>query len=183
MPNIVDISYFFGDLTIAQKSDAAVSSSLTWFIDEMEPKLLTDLMGYELKKLYDAGITGSIPKYIDIRDGKEYTNRSGILTKWRGLKFLDGTAKKSLIANYIYWHWLQNENTITTGTSEKIANSPAAINVSSSQKMVRAWNQMVDWINELAEFLLTYPVDYPEFQNHYGRIPRSLYKKQNVFGI
>ena len=183
MAALIDISFFFGNLSIAQKSDSAVSSSVLWFIEELEPKLLTDLLGYEFKKLYDAGITADTQKYKDIRDGKEYQNRSGILTKWRGLKFTDGSAKKSLIANYVYWHYLENEATITTGTGEKIADNQNAINATAAQKMVRAWNEMVDWNKELIEFLLTKQTDYPEFINHYGRIPKSLLHKQNILGI
>lgn len=180
---LIDTSYFFGDLTIAQKSDAAVSSSLGWFIAEHEPRLLTDLLGYEFKKLYDAGITAVTQKYVDIRDGKEYTNRAGILAKWRGLKFADGSAKKSLVANYIYWHWMQNEASVSTGTGEKVAANQNAVNANPAAKMVRAWNQMVSWNRELIEFLLSHPDDYPEFRNHYSRIPCGLLNNQNLFGI
>lgn len=180
---LIDTSYFFGELIIAQKSDSAVSSSLVLLIDELEPALLTDLMGYELKKLYDAGITGTVQKYIDIRDGKEYTTRAGILTKWKGLKFTEGTAKKSLIANYVYWHWLKDQATVTTGTGEKVAANQNAVNTSPAVKMTRAWNQMVDWNWQLIEFLLSHPNEYPEFSTHYPRILKSLLRYQNQFGI
>lgn len=181
----IDTSYFFADLMIAGKSDASVSSSLTMFIDEQEARLLEYLLGYELYKLYKAGIAAGTPdaKWTAIRDGKEYTNRSGVLTKWKGLRFTDGTAKKSLIANYVYWHWLQNEASNTTASGEKVAKTGGAMEASPVHKMVRAWNQMVNWNKELIEFLLTNDTDYPEFQNQYGRIPRSLYRKQNVLGI
>jgi hypothetical protein len=182
----IDASYFFGELNVAQKSDSSVGGSLSIFIDEHEERLLTGLFGYELYKAYKTGIAvlpTPDPKWTDIRDGKEYTNRSGILTKWKGLKFTDGTAKKSLVANYVYWHWMQNEISVTTGTGEKVASNQNAINAPSAVKMVRAWNQMVNWINELIEFLLTKKSDYPEFQTHYSRIPRNLLRKQNTFSI
>jgi len=177
----IDITYFFGSLNIAQKSN--VSGGVAWFLDEMEPRLLTDLLGYELYKAYKTGIAASTQKYIDIRDGKEYTNRAGILTKWKGLKFTDGQTKKSMIANYVYWHYMENEMTVTTGTGEKIPQNQNAINASAMIKMVSAWNEMVDWIHELIEFLLTNITEYPEFTNQYGRIPKSLLKKQNTLGI
>jgi hypothetical protein len=183
----IDSSYFFGPLTIPQKSDAAVSSSLTWLINELEPKLLTDLLGYELYKTYAAGIA-VLPtpdaKWTDLRDGKEYTNRSSILTKWKGLKYTEGTtAKKSLIANYVYWHWMEKEASASTGTGEKVPNAQNAVNTSPIHKMVRAWNEMVCMNFELIEFLLSNQSTYPEFVNHYGRIPRTILKKQNAFGI
>jgi hypothetical protein len=179
----IDASYFFGELNVAQKSDSSVSASLTAFIDEMEPMLLTDFFGYDLYKAYVAGIAGSTQIYKDIRDGKEYTNRQGISTKWRGLIFTTGSAKKSLIANYVYWHWMRNEASVTTGTGEKVPDAQNASNATPVSKMVRAWNQMVDWLWELSEFLLSNADTYPLFQNQFSRIPWSILKKQNVFGI
>ena len=183
MANLIDISFFFGEVNIAQKSDAA--GSLGLFIDEMEPRLLTDLLGYELWKAYTTGIAAGSPdaKWLAIRDGKEYTNRAGYLTFWNGLKFTKGGIKKSLIANYIYWHWMADQATVTTGTGEKTPAAANAVDASPARKMVRAWNQMVCWNLELIEFLLSNPTDYPEFQSYYSRIPCSLLKKQNVFGI
>jgi hypothetical protein len=281
----IDSSYFFGPINIAQKS--AVSSALTMFIDEHEDKLLTDLLGYELYKLYKNGIEAATPdaKWLAIRDGVEYTNRNGRLTKWRGLRYTssgantgsitdvirfldpilfkigDGEAltpalhairytnplledltlsqftihrngygflfpatfvydaagwfelippdrfnvdeeftiqirkheiteaaigagtKKSLIANYVYWHWLENELTSTTGTGEKVIDNQNASNASPVFKMVSAWNQMVNWNCELIDFLLTNDSDYPEFQDYHSWIPRNIIKKQNPFGI
>jgi len=285
--NLIDISFFFGELNIAQKTESA--GSLGIFIDEMEPRLLTDLLGYELYKAYTTGIAAGSPeaKWLALRDGKEFTNRAGHLTYWPGLrftksgssitpiteivKFLDpiqfkigdggtltpvaGTirytntlldnvpkdrieifrneygvlfpdlhytkvttddffeliapdqfgpeeeftvkitveenaattisagVKKSLIANYVYWHWMADQSTVTTGTGEKASAAANAVDVSPARKMVRAWNQMVKWNCELVEFLLSNPTDYPEFQNYYGRIPADLLKYQNTFGI
>lgn len=187
MPTI-DASYFFAELSIAQKSDNV--NGILMFINEHEEKLLTDLMGYELYKAYKVGIAAGSPdaKWTAIRDGLEYTNRSNYLTKWRGLAFTDGTgsgqAKKSLIANYVYWYWMQDNATVSTANGEKGAKINAiAADLTPVNKQVRAWNQMVDWNCELVEFLLTKVDDYPEFQNYFGRIPFNLLKKTNAFGI
>lgn len=91
--------------------------------------------------------------------------------------------KKSPIANYVYWHWLQNEATSTTGTGEKVADNQNSVNASPGNKMIRAWNQMVKWNWDLIEFLLSNGDVYPQFQNHYSRIPKGILKQQNLFGI
>lgn len=180
----IDASYFFGELTIAQKSDAAVAGSLSSFIDIYEDKLLTDLFGYELYNNYQEGILANTQIYKDIRDGKEYTNRAGVLSKWKGLIYTLGTTKKSLIANFVYFNWQQNEATITSGTGEKVATNQNAINASAGNKMVRAWNEMVNMNHELLEFLLSNQDNYPEFIDHYGRsIPNYLFYKVNTLGI
>lgn len=188
MPTI-DASYFFAELSIAQKSDNA--NSLTMFINEHEEKLLADLMGYELYKAYKTGIAAGTPdaKWIAIRDGLEYTDRRGYLTKWRGLIFTDGAsgsgeAKKSLIANYVYWHWMQDNVSVSTANGEKGAKvNSIAVDLNPVNKQVRAWNQMVRWNCELIEFLLTKADEYPEFQNYYGRIPLNLIKTTNWAGL
>lgn len=188
MPTI-DATYFFGELTIAQKTENA--NSLTMFINEHEEKLLESLLGYELYKSYKVGIAAGTPdaKWTALRDGLEYTNRSSRLGKWRGLIFTDGAsgvgqAKKSLIANYVYWHWMAANATVTTANGEKGAKvNTIAVDLPPVTKQVRAWNQMVDWIWDLIEFLLTKESDYPEFQDHYSRIPRNLVKKQNWAGL
>jgi hypothetical protein len=163
---LIDTSYFYWDLSIAQIADAAVSNTVQKFIDRLEPKLLTDLFGYELYKKYLDGISAGTQKYVDIRDGKEYTNRAGKLTKWRGLR--EVTLKQSLIACYVYWHYQRNEATTTTGTGEKTQNAQNAVSASPRWKLVRAWNQMVEWNCELVEFLLSMEADYPEFLYHYS---------------
>lgn len=178
MANLIDTSFFYGDLSIAQITDAAVANTVTRVINEREPELLLALFGYELYKNYQAGIIANTPKYIDIRDGKEYTNRAGRLTKWRGLKetvvapVIGPPAVagqyRSLIANYVYYWHMRNNATASTGTGEKTAKAQNATDASPRQKMASAWNQMVQWNCKLVEFLLSNQSDYPEFLNHYS---------------
>jgi hypothetical protein len=196
LANTIDTTFFFGRLNVAQKSDATVSNNLQALINELEPVVLTSLMGYELYRDYKAGIAAGTPdaKWLAIRDGQEYTNRSLVLSKWNGLKFTSGTANKSLIANYVYWYWQQNEASNTTGTGEKIAANQNAVASSPAQKMMTAWNEMVDMNFELIEFLMSNQDIYPQFLNHYSqnlfftwvgfrRIGNSLLVKQNLLGI
>ena len=116
------------------------------------------------------------------------------MTKWKGLKFTEGTTPRSLIANYVYWHWLQDQASETTGTGEKVAANQNAVNASPAVKMVRAWNEMVDMINEMVEFFMSNQETYPEFVLHFSQglfykwngfrtTPNSAVIKQNLLGI
>lgn len=181
MANIIDTSFFFGELNIAQVSESTVASAFQWFIDEKEPEVLTNLFGYELYKNFLAGV-GSVQKYTVIRDGVEYTNSAGQLTKWKGLKFTMGTAKKSLIANYVYCKYMSDQASITTGTGVKVAKAQNAVDASEVPKIVKAWNQMAEWNCDLVGYLVLKQEDYPEFI--YGR--KELYpllKRINTLGI
>lgn len=173
---VIDTSYFFGELSISQPT-----ATLQMMIDSREPELLTKLLGYELNKNYTAGIAAGSPaqKWLDLRDGKEYTTASGTLTKWSGLRFTVGTAKKSLIANYIYWHYLNDNITFTTASGQKKSDLP--INAGPDAKMIRAWNEMVDWNFQLNAFLLANIVDYPEYNDVI--ICDELFNLQNRFGL
>ena len=77
--NIVNSSYFFGPLLVAQKSDLSVSAGLAVFIDEYEPKFLYMVLGYELYKAYLLGIDVVTPaqKWVDLLNGVEYTSLDG----------------------------------------------------------------------------------------------------------
>lgn len=182
----IDITYFFDQLNIADKDNN--SDSILRFVNEHEPFLLEELMGYELYKNYKAGIAAGSPdaKWLAIRDGKEYT-ASSKLVKWKGLKFTEGAAgdtqaKKSLIANYVYCKWLENNRTVTASSGEKVANvSSIATNTNSKSKIIRAWNQMVDWNKSLVDFLYFNSADYPEFLKH--EVPCYLLDKQNSLGL
>ena len=175
----IDTTYFYQELSIAQISQPEVAASLTAIIDFRENELLTRLMGYELKKAYDTGILANSQIFKDIRDGKEYTDSSGRLTKWVGLAFTVGTSKKSLIANYVYYWYMRDNYTFTTGGSEK--KSPAVDSVSIDAKLVRAWNEMVAWNFALHNFLIDNADIYPEYEN--AIYEESLFIRQNTHNL
>ena len=174
---VIDTSYFFGELSISQPT-----ATLQMLIDSKEPELLTKLLGYELNKLYITGIAvlpTPAQKWLDLRDGKEYTTGGGALTKWPGLRFTVGTAKKSLVANYVYWHYLFDNITFTTASGQKKSELP--VNALPDHKMVRAWNEMVNWNIQLNTFLLNHTADYPEYED--VLLCDELFTLQNRLGL
>lgn len=102
-------------------------------------------------------------KYIDLLLGKEYTNRNGELTKWRGLTYCSGTYRASLIANYVYYWYIRNQASNSSPSGEKETKTENAESVSPRYKMARAWNEMSEWNLELREFLLSNSATYPEY--------------------
>lgn len=165
MANIIDTTYFQGVLTVAQKSEPSVIADLQTFIDIHETKYLKSILGYELWKNFTAGIAvgGPAQKWLNLRDGAEFTNRLGLLTKWEGFKWIDGTTKRSPIANYIYYWWLRKETSTTTGTGEKRLNAENSESVSSFSKQCNTWNEMVGYNRLLWEYLYINQDAYPEY--------------------
>lgn len=186
----IDSTYFFNELSLAYPDTPAGEATLTAIIDGREAELLERLFGYELYKAWLDALALEVDdtpgpavlleqRFIDLRDGKEYTNQSGVLTKWPGLRFTVGTAKKSLIANFVYWHKQADDYTFTTGSSEK--KTDLAINASPDSKMIRAWNEMVNWNFKLNAFLVDQIETYPEYES--VCIDNELYTLQNRLGF
>jgi hypothetical protein len=94
-----------------------------------------------------------------------------------------GTNKKSLIANYIYYWYQRNNHTQTTTTGEvKPANENSTV-ASPAIKMVRAWNEMSDWIWELVNYLNSKKDDYTEWANQDVYCMLRKFKRINEFNI
>jgi hypothetical protein len=92
-----------------------------------------------------------------------------------------GSTYLSPIANYVYWYWMTDDTTQTVGLGQQASKVENAIQVSPATKMVRAWNEMNEWVAEFHRFMITTQADYPEWTqaNH----NYSKFAKTNVFGI
>lgn len=158
MSSIIDTTYFQDQIAIAQKTDISVLTTLQHMIDYYEEEFLIKLLSYQLKQAI--GTSGT--RWTDILNGKDYVY--GVQTRrWRGLKFTQGGINKSPIANFIYCEWTKKEVSATTGSGEKKISSKIAIDNNPSQKICRAWNEMVHWNQGLFEFLQINHLDYPEW--------------------
>lgn len=83
----IDETYFYGVLAIGNISEVNVISNVRNLIAKYEPEFLTRLMEYELYRDLKAGLLVDpvAQKWQDVMNGKEYTNRKGMLTFWPGL--------------------------------------------------------------------------------------------------
>jgi hypothetical protein len=183
MANLIDDTYFNGDLHIAGTGNSLVLERLTLFITKYEDQLLQDLLGYSLYKVFKTGIAAVSPeaKWTDLRDGKEYTDSSERLRKWIGLK--DASTKRSLIANWIYYWWLRDKVSVTTEIGEVLEKSNNSDSTSAAVKMVRAFNEMVLWIEELILFLNNNLETYPEWEQADIACIRQKFRPINRFNL
>ncbi len=183
---IISTAYFYGDLSIAQISQLTVKADVEWLIDKYESNFLRQLFGQELFSQYKVGTEATdgsafldeslvAQKWKDLRDGKQYTNRNGMVVYFNGLaKKTTSTTKLSPIANFVYFNHLRKMATSTTGSGEAAVQSENAIPASSIDKQVTIWNQMVEMNLELYDFLLSNPNDYPSFSDYIWRTDREL---------
>jgi len=166
---IIDTSYFFGGLLIPQAEQASVTAKLQLFIDKMEDEYLEQMLGYAFAKLYKAGIIANTQIYLDIQNGKEYTDQKGDDQKWKGLRFTTGTSKRSPVANFVYFYFMRTHITKTTASGEGVVEKENMKSTSAAPKQTEAWNEMVRMNNQLVEFLLVNEAIYPAFKSYHEK--------------
>jgi hypothetical protein len=159
MPNLIDTSFFVGEINIPNTGKLEIQESLTHFITKYEQDLLQQLFGYELWKSYNADNT--TPRFAYIINGVEYDNGT---KNWRGLIYANGTTKLSLIANYIYYQWMKDKEIWNSGIGVVRPTPNQAIVMSPGLKMVEAWNDMSEQICEFYDYMNFSKNDvYPEW--------------------
>lgn len=94
-----------------------------------------------------------------------------------------GIAKKSPIANYIYYQWMKDQVTQTVGLGEAKTKAENAEVVSPAMKMIRAWNEMSERIYEMLYYLQVRQKDYPDWWLVQAQHAARKYRTINQFGI
>lgn len=91
----------------------------------------------------------------------------------------DATPKYSFIANCIYYWYIRNNSTVTTDGGEKHSEAENAARSNPSLKMSRAWNEAVNWINEMYCYLNASRTTYDTWKPEQARPLRKI----NAFSI
>lgn len=189
---IIDTSYFVGKINLPQTGNTEGAETVNQFIGNYEPDYLKRVLGYSLWKAFTDGIAGSgvvDQRWTDLLEGKEFTIGAYTLA-WPGFE-----AKPSPISQYVYYQYVRD---LASSMSQVGNTSPQTANadrVNSLNKMVDAWNEMVELNYFLAGFLQANKTIYPEWAGvdpgvigwawEYGRTVYrdGVFKKINEFGI
>ncbi|MDX1938455.1 MAG: hypothetical protein SFU21_15145, partial [Flavihumibacter sp.] len=179
-PSIIDNSYFIRNVYLANAQSSEVAPEIDLFIQKYEPELLKLMMGYGLYKEFIDSINSPAPaqKYIDLLFGVAYNDVNGKPQYWMGLA---NANKLSVIANYVYYHYVRNNNTQTTAAGETISKSEAASRTNAGYKATWAWNEMRNWLVEFNLFMNSKEIDYPLWADY--DFPWHEFAAINIFGI
>lgn len=127
------------------------------------------LLGYELYKALKAQIDAGAPysaPWKDFIEGVEYTNFSGYTIKWNGLINPD---KESFIAYYIYYKYVNDKISDSSGVGMVSSTVENSTKVSPIYKASSAYNKFVELYGMIGDndfnpsaynFLLTNEDDY-----------------------
>ncbi len=168
MNPLVDISYFIGEINIAQLGQRPVVNRVEQYIAKYEAAYLQKMLGYAFFKLFnDAREAGNVDeRWTKLIEGDEYTNEQGTTCKWWGFT---NEALLSPIANYVYYWYTRDNASQTTASGEKSDKISESVNVGPAMKQMRAWNEMVAMNYDLYSFLVNKKGEdgarvYPEFE-------------------
>jgi hypothetical protein len=149
---LIDETFFIGKYAIAglEDTDATASTELEYLIDEKGRLLLQKAFGNNV--LYDDFNTyieadGTLDplapqKWKDLVDGVTYT-KDDVEYRWRGLTFTEGTWKGSLMTQFVYCSWIEQNVSYLSGVGEVQAAAKNAPAVNSTQRYVTVWNGFV----------------------------------------
>ncbi len=149
---IIDKTYFVKELAIPNllEPNSKTLAELNGYIDQDVRLVLTNALGYELFNEFDSQMTsgGTLSLTADTRwqnlvYGVQYTANTQTV-KWKGLVYTEGILPQSLLTSYVYVDWLSNNQTLLTGTGEKVVVAQNAINANSTQRSTKIWNSFVE---------------------------------------
>jgi hypothetical protein len=179
---LINSSFFVAELNIPNSDDTRVLEKINHFIAKYEPECLLKCFGYSLFKAFG---NESSQRMTDLLEGCEYVDAVGDTQFWKGLVFEDN---RSLIANYIYYHFMESSVTQTTGTSVSLNKPEAGVNYAPVDKMVSAWNVFSEDVSEMLSFLWNKKDGngdrvYPEMTPHQFLKTSGYTRKINALGI
>jgi len=149
---IIDNSYFLNKAVyiphaVAQPSIGGNTPNsvlqLQGEIEEKESEFLVSFLGWEqyaelIDQFEDAAPYAwkpdALQKWKDLVDGKE---------DWRGLRYNVGNKKISIIAYYVFFHYLASDFSSYSTTGVQVAEAENSTRQLPNGKQVSAWNQMV----------------------------------------
>lgn len=177
---IIDPSYFIRNVFIAGRTTDEVADVINQFIQMFEPEILQDLMGNDTFQQFIEGINAPDPaqKWLDLLFGGSYVDACGRLQYWMGFS---NANKMSILANYVYYNYIRNNNTQTTAGGESVSTTENGQRISAATKAVWAWNEMAGWIKQFHSFMAAHKEDFPDWQNY--RFPDWKFTTINVFDI
>ncbi len=168
-----------GNVIIAADSVSVTKSDwIGW--DVIIEKIGFGTMKVNIDYNYDKGL-GKVDLTDNVFVQDEFYFVEFQLNKTTSGPSVSSTLKKSMIANYVYYWYMRNGVSTTTGTGEAKNKTENAFAVSSADKMIRAWNEMVEQVWELSGYLNYSALMYTDWNP--SMILRNVYRKINAFGI
>lgn len=153
-------THFVNSINLPNTSPSnAEGEHLADLITKYETKMLKDIFGKTFYDLLQANINQGSGIYHDIVAGKNFTDSNGFDNSWVGFV----TIGQNPIANFIYCMYQESNFTNTMGIGERKGKAENMATDSPARKIRDAWNEMVDWLWILHDFMYINHDSYPSY--------------------
>jgi hypothetical protein len=146
--NLIDTSFFIGDIEIPNSNQPPITVDLEHSIALYEKEVLISLLGYPMYKDLQAAIAAvpvSGDKWYKLINGAEFTfefDGETVTRYWEGLK---GFSKRSLIAYYIYFMHRRKKASYMAGLGAEVeSKNENSEPTSLPEKLQYIWNEFVE---------------------------------------
>ena len=178
----LDSTYFQGELYLpnlkynipeasgTQKRLQTVGeNTLGWFIAKYEPEFMKMLLGSRLYSNFIDGMKEEYPAqvWIDLRD----------------VIFPQGEYNLSPAANYVFYWTLRRGRTQTSMKGEERSISDFAMLAADKNVLVKAWNDMLNPVAAIREFIFDNWDAYKEYANGRGCVCNCGFRPINVWNL
>ncbi len=137
--SLIDETYFVSDISLPGQVLEGTYANITNYISKYERKALINLLGYDLYKELKAEIdAGEYTDWGGLVNGAEFTTDDGYTVKWEGLI---NDNKESLIAYFVYVHYMRDNVTHTSQSGEVRQAVENATRLAGAQKVAYAYNR------------------------------------------
>jgi len=159
MAYLIDDTFFIGKIEVSNLDEANSKSltALNRIIDEKCRLLLLSALGLVNFQAMDSLlVNGKLPavpespdvdpvppKWRNLITGCNYTVND-VTKRWKGLYFIEGTYKGSVLANYCFPFYLEENVSYQSGVGEVKAEAKNARGVNSTQKYTTVWNEFLN---------------------------------------
>ena len=204
IPNAVSNASITGNVPTA-------ATNIDNYIDKYEEQFLKNAIGYTNYQSLSTAI-GADPTLVnpsnaiwnDLVNGKVYSYE-GMDVEWKGLKQVYGTIKHSLIANFVFYHYLTDDVSDYTTTGVQSNTAENATGQSPNLLLTQVWREFIELYQygyDTCPKIITNSwgvtgVDWYQSQNNsdrslyqflrdndnYGAYNFFLYDNRNVLGI
>lgn len=144
MANLIDTSYFVGDIEIPNISQAEIAANVNESIVKYEREVLIALLGYALYKELTEHVIVPGDKFDKLINGDDFEftiNGVAVPARWDGLK---GFNKKSLIAYYVYKAYRRKTQSYMAANNIEVqAKTENSEKFDMYSKLVDIWNEFI----------------------------------------
>ena len=151
---------FVADIYIPNSAPSlAEGANLDKLINQFEPKMLKDVLGYKMYDEMQTNYTQGSGVWHDFIAGKNYIDTYGNTQNWDGFRNIG----LNPMANYIYCKWHEQNVTNTVSLGERKGKFENMEQAAVHSKYIKAWNEMSDMLLVMDEFIAINKEDYPNY--------------------